>query len=406
MPSRKIKIAKFRNRNGAISWRVSGTVNGVRIRKNFQSRADALAVRELYEIERLNVDANSRHVRTTLTPGQLREAEKVFHGKLKDLAQDKSLSFVVDYFLDTYKDPETEKKLSEAIGNYLATKEAHVPKIISRRQYNGIRGELLRIEAAFPGSLLVDITTDALTAYLEKGNFTLKTWNNKRGYLSTFFKHGLIKGWIASNPVERILHHRIKHRRGTAETLTAEDCERLMAFLETYSGCEVTKNRYPGIMVNFFALVLLAGIRPDWTDGEIKRLKPEHINAATGVIHIEPEVSKINEKRNIQIQPNLAAWLTRYPLERYPIIPPGCSKMRLEIRKRFNLGHDVARHTYVSMLVGRDRSVSEAALQAGNSESVIRKHYLDLKSKAEAGRFWAIRPAKEAGKVVEFEARR
>jgi hypothetical protein len=50
------------------------------------------------------------------------------------------------------------------------------------------------------------------------------------------------------------------------------------------------------------------------------------------------------------------------------------------------------RHTYISMTIGAFRSVGDAALQAGNSEAVIRKHYLDLKSVEEADEFWHIVP--------------
>jgi hypothetical protein len=44
------------------------------------------------------------------------------------------------------------------------------------------------------------------------------------------------------------------------------------------------------------------------------------------------------------------------------------------------------------MYVGKFRSIADAALQAGNSEEIIRRHYLDLKSQAEAARFFAIVP--------------
>jgi hypothetical protein len=50
------------------------------------------------------------------------------------------------------------------------------------------------------------------------------------------------------------------------------------------------------------------------------------------------------------------------------------------------------RHTFISMFVGKFRSMGEAALQAGNSESIIRKHYLDLKTTAEADLFFDILP--------------
>ena len=44
------------------------------------------------------------------------------------------------------------------------------------------------------------------------------------------------------------------------------------------------------------------------------------------------------------------------------------------------------------MTVGAFKSVGDAALQAGNSEKIIRKHYLDLKTEAEADVFWRIVP--------------
>lgn len=53
---------------------------------------------------------------------------------------------------------------------------------------------------------------------------------------------------------------------------------------------------------------------------------------------------------------------------------------------------DILQHTFIAMFVGKFRSVGEAALQAGNSEDVIRKFYLALKSKKEGERFFSILP--------------
>src|SRR5579871_4745020 len=84
------------------------------------------------------------------------------------------------------------------------------------------------------------------------------------------------------------------------------------------------------------------------------------------------------------------------PLDRFPIIVPALQKHRAKIAKLFGLSHDVMRHTFISMFVGKFRSMGEAALQAGNSESIIRKHYLDLKTTAEADEFFGIMPAAAA----------
>jgi hypothetical protein len=44
------------------------------------------------------------------------------------------------------------------------------------------------------------------------------------------------------------------------------------------------------------------------------------------------------------------------------------------------------------MFVAKFRSLGDAAIQAGNSESIIRKHYLDLKTTTEADEFFGIIP--------------
>ena len=171
-----------------------------------------------------------------------------------------------------------------------------------------------------------------------------------------------------------------------------------MHWLESYKGKQNKNGTWwgkPGCLVPYFALTLFAGIRPDYSDGEIKKLRPEDIRYDTNVIFIEPQVSKVNEKRTIEIQPNLRTWLEKYPIDDYPIIPQRIRDLLQDVRKQKKLPYDVMRHTFISMIVGAFRSVGDAALQAGNSETIIRKHYLNLKSPKEANEFWSIVPIKK-----------
>ena len=62
-------------------------------------------------------------------------------------------------------------------------------------------------------------------------------------------------------------------------------------------------------------------------------------------------------------------------------------------REKFSIGDDVLRHTFISMHVARFKSLGDAALQAGNSEAIIRRHYLNLVGKADAKLFWGIAPS-------------
>jgi integrase len=209
--------------------------------------------------------------------------------------------------------------------------------------------------------------------------------------VSTFLKYAENQEWLATNPIRKIPQHRIARRRGSAKTLTAKQAQALMTHVEDHQD---------GRLVPYFALCLFAGIRPCLRTGEILRLRPEHVKLDTGVIRIEPDVSKVNELRSVAIQPNLAAWLRAYPLNEFPIVVSNMQKLRARIAVRFGLSHDVMRHTFISMHVAKFRSLGEAALQAGNSESIIKKHYLDLKSSAEADEFFGILPKKNTARTA------
>lgn len=172
-----------------------------------------------------------------------------------------------------------------------------------------------------------------------------------------------------------------------ANTLSPAQARELMAKMEEYEG---------GRWVTYFALCLFAGIRPSVKDGEIARLKPEDISLEKGIIHVSAEVSKVREQRKVVIQPNLAAWLKAYPLQSPGFGMGDLVKRRGLIAKQFDLSHDVCRHSFISYFVAKFRMLGEAAIQAGNSEAIIRRHYLDLKSQAEAEEFFNILPKRRS----------
>jgi len=384
-------ISQFTNPSGEIVFRVYGRVDGERIRKNFPTRAEAEAERQVLELKWVR-DSNTRTAITRLTDEQLREAEAVF-ARLEGKAR--PLSFYVDFALANYREPEKQKLLADAVTDYITAKEHEFKQDqISPPQMQRIRWDLKRLVEAFSGKAVAELTPTALTGFLEKDRPGMKTHNNRRGILSTFFKYSFHRGWIAENPILKVPHYRIRRKRGVAQTFTAEQAAKFMEFLETYDG---------GKWVRYFALCLFAGIRPAVPHGEITKLKPEAVKLDEGIIHISAEVSKVREPRNITIQPNLAAWLRVYPLDKGPIILGNFKKRRDRFAKKFNLTHDVSRHTFISMFVAKFRSIGEAAIQAGNSEAIIRKHYLDLKTQKEAEAFFSIMP--KHAKIPEVAAK-
>jgi hypothetical protein len=379
-------VSQFENRNGITSWRVAGWLHGVRIRKNFKTKEEAAAEKAALELNALQAASGLRATATSLSNEQIREAEAVFR-RLEGRTQ--SLGFYVDFALTNYRDPVRDISVADATKDYVALRETDFNQgNLSKRQFTSYRCELRALEIWFRGKTVAELTAQALTDFFKRGNASKKSYNNRRGLISAFLKHGLLKDWVGENVITKVPYFRgVGHRRGSAVTLNEKQCADIMTWAEENHG---------GALVPFIALCLFAGIRPDLYEGEISKLEAKDVRLDTGVILIEPHVSKVRMKRSVTIQPNLAAWFRAYPLEEFPIMPYAFRRLRLKFRKQFGLSHDILRHTFISMFVGKFRSLGEAALQAGNSESIIRKHYLDLKSTAEAEQFFSILPKRRA----------
>ena len=381
-------VTRFENRNGVTSWRVDGRLHGVRIRKNFKTREEAIAEKATQELKALQADAGLQSATTFLSEEQLREAETAFN-RLKE--KPRSLSFYLDYALTNYREPETQRLLADAVADYTAAKDHEREQDqISESHLVFMKRDLKRFVRSFPKSTVAELTAERLINYFNLGKPSLKTYNNRRGIVSTFLKFAFQRGWISENPIAKVPHHRIRRKRGAVATLSTAKAAELMAAVEALDG---------GRFVPFFALCLFAGIRPCLRTGEILRLKPEDVNLETGFIFVSADVSKVREPRKVTIQPNLIAWLKAYPpTDEHPIVPKNLQHIRARIAKAHGLSHDIMRHTFISMFVAKFRSIGEAAIQAGNSEAIIRKHYLDMKSQTEAEEFFGIMPKKSAGK--------
>jgi integrase len=377
-------ISEFTNPSGGIVFQLYARLDGKRFRKNFPTREEAEAERQVQEIQLLQRETGIRAAATRLTDEQLHEAETVFR---RIAGRTQSLSFYIEFALMNHREPVTQKLLSEAVTEFLVIKNHELEQdLLSEPYLTRVKRDLKRLQKHFPGATVADVTGTKLIEYLEARKAVHKTFNNRRGVVSAFLKFALQREWIAENALVKIPPRRLRRRRGCAVTFTADQAKALMAFVEEH---------YP-TAVPFFALCLFAGIRPCLRTGEILRLQPSYVKMETNVIRINGEVSKVREPRNVTIQANLAAWLRAYPLKESPIIPANLQHIREKVAQKFPLSHDVMRHTFISMFVAKFRSIGEAALQAGNSESIIRKHYLELKMPDEAEQFFGILPKKAA----------
>jgi site-specific recombinase XerD len=370
-------------------WFVYGSDGkGGRIQKKFQDETKARLWKGAKEIELANVQNRTRHVQTTLTLEQLSEAE----GCIARLKIRYTLTQAVDYFLQHFHEPEFKIRFSEASVKFRGALEGQVRD----RTLVQLKSTLGQFEKFVGDCYLHEVTGKDVERYLKtlrardgSNAASRKTWNNYRGDLHLFFEWcaDRQRRWVPNNPASEV--DRFQIDREHIEILSAEQARVLMNTVADFKS---------GKLIRYFALALFAGVRPG---GELEKLagNPQLIDLDNEVVRITEAISKTRKPRQIKIRPNLYRWLIQYPTE---ILPANCDRELKAIRKRLRLSHDVLRHTFISMHVGAFKSFADAAIESGNSEKIIRDHYLNTSSFKDAQRFWNIFPEDADQKVVHL----
>lgn len=258
---------------------------------------------------------------------------------------------------------------------------------------------------------VVEVTAEDVRGFIaslrgrDGGVAAPKSRENARGNLRAFFAWcmgiennvpmpGVRRRWHVENPAAAVPKEKVV--RAVPVVLSVEEAGALMKDVESVRG---------GGLVPLFALALFAGIRPS---GELEKLAAHEglrapcreaggrplLDLERCVITIPADVAKTRRKRVVTMQGNLKAWLDAYP---GPVFPRGHARAVLAIRKRRALGYDVLRHSFISYHVGAFGSKSRTALEAGNSEVIVDRHYLNLPTEAEGRAFFSIMPAAVAG---------
>jgi integrase len=147
------------------------------------------------------------------------------------------------------------------------------------------------------------------------------------------------------------------------------------------------------------ALALFAGLRPDEIAGRGKpQLAWEHVQKVERIVRVPPEIAKTRRARILEgLPPALWTWLQLGE----GTISPGRSRQITELCARLaGYGgarpwpHDALRHTFATYAVAATADPGRVALWLGHegNPTMLYRHYRGLTTKAEADKFWALRP--------------
>ena len=397
--------------NGCPGFLVVGTVRAKEKpwRQKFTNLAEAEKVCEDWETERLRTGATTRVRATVLSQEVLRDAEAAWQ-----LAKRLKVPSLLDAVL-AYTGPEKAAQGSTALNpgaprsQLPATTPGNTVSITFRQLFDQFElyhkahtskshSDKVRQQATLFGDYIkwstpiTAITTKDIEKWvrLRTDGKARKTFNNVLNDISRVFSWACApaRKLLAENPalaIERFSGRMLAG--GARQLLPVETCATLMTFLEEHhpDWC------WP------FAMMLFAGIRPGYHEGEMRKLVnyanrdgvEHYVN--NGCIHISAEMAKDRRARRFTLPDNLLRWHEVYCPDK-GCFQIGSKESYAEIRDKFHIPHDGLRHTAISAHVTKHGSFALAAEEFGNSERVIRTHYHRRMEPTEVEAFYAIVP--------------
>jgi integrase len=244
-------------------------------------------------------------------------------------------------------------------------------RVAGRREVyvKNLRQVLTRFAAACPN--LAATTAEQVEAWLASSKCPNSRQTNLNR-VSTLFSFAVRRGYIISNPCERI--ERISIDRKPPVILTVPQSRDLLA------AC-------PTLLKPYLALGMFAGIRPD----ETMRMKWEDINFETATAKVD---GKTRQRRIVPLEPIVVALLKDYPVKSGPVAPSNSTVRRWKRQAKALMGGqwkaDVLRHTYASYALALYKDAGVVSTRMGNSSGILLAHYHEPVTEAACKLFWAL----------------
>jgi len=376
-------IKTFTNPSGADVWRVMGyKPDGVQVRLNFQTQAEALAKKNELETEALGMPVSTSMRSTRLTDAQLTEAEAVFQR-----LGDRSLTKAVDFYLANYSNPITRIRVDEAYARYTLEKKGSQ---LRPRTLQTQRSRLKRLVTLHGAEFVDAVTTDMLRplVYRTPGQAACTT-NGNRSVLRSFFEWCVRMTYRASNPV--VFSRAVTEDNEDPAILSLEQVKRVLWEAHTYKD---------GALARYVAQSLFAGLRPR----ETSVIPERQINLPQKRIKVKGRQAKLRQRRTVPMEDNLVAWNLCH--RKRSLYPKNWRRHFDAVRRlagfRVEKAHDdkarpmwapdVLRHTALSYYYGRCKDENLTAAWAGNSPAVLHKHYRDDVTPEDVAEYWKITP--------------
>jgi integrase len=270
----------------------------------------------------------------------------------------------------------------------------------SSRYLCDLNHRLAKVGKVFDARQVATIETHELDDWLRALKQSPTSRVNFRKVLNVLFEFAVTRGYSISNPVSRTT--KVKPPYVNPGILTAIEVGALLASADRR-------------IVPWLAISAFAGLR----DAEVGRLTWDKVDLAEGFIKLDAGIAKTMSRRIVPIAANLNEWLAPY-VKRVGLVRPSRNvayQLARDARKAAaetlrksgapaasleSWPNNALRHSYASYRLALTGNAAVTAEEAGHSVAVLKTHYRELVTKREAEAWFAVRPAADTSKVIQF----
>ena len=295
--------------------------------------------------------------------------------RARDQAGTESLAGMAEEYGRLFKKVVRHTAIPEVVAEMLQQREQDGASMAYLRL---LKTTLTRFAAKFPGNL-IEVDTHQIDAWLRSLDVKLCTRNSMLRCIKIFFSYARSRNYLPEDRKTSAENLRItKVVTDNMDIFTPETMARML-------------HHAPADLVPILAIGAFSGIRM----AELNRLDWSAVDLERRIIELRAGQAKTGSRRVIPITDNLAAWLE--PLERKGMVVPSVKSHHravsaLAASLKIEWPRNVLRHSFISYRIAKVKSADQVALEAGNSPSIIFKHYRELTTEEQADKWFGIVP--------------
>lgn len=260
---------------------------------------------------------------------------------------------------------------------------------------------------ALPGWFMAlnvhDIEPPTIEKALNETTVGKTRWKAGHRYIRAVLGDCVKSGQLDENPAKRVHLERARESDDDVSIYSVDELKDLFGACRLF---EEKTDRDCRPCAIAFAFMAFAGIRPD----EVTKLRWDDVNLELENIRIGSTVAKKARRRNVRIQPTLAAWIQGIPENERQgkIVPARWRYKAARVRKEAGIDgrekQDALRHSFGSYLLATENDLDSLKADMGHEHvRVFFDHYHNAMTKREALPYWQVLPPGVSLKTIKAQ---